>query len=60
MINNKKLIVDGDYVSAQANIKELYVKELTADQKKQVDELDKTLKSANSKIDEVANSATDV
>lgn len=55
----KKLIADGDYVSAQENIKELYVKELTEEQKKQVDEMDKTIKSANSKINEAANSNSD-
>ncbi len=48
----KKWIAAGDYDSADANITELYSKNITNYQRKQIDELKQTLDSAKSKIDE--------
>ena len=56
----KKMVASGDYVSAQANITELYSKNLTEYQKSQVDEISATLASAQSKIDEANNKQPDV
>jgi hypothetical protein len=50
----------GDYVSAGANITELYTKNLTEYQKKQVDELNNTLTAANNKISAEASKKPDV
>lgn len=56
----KKMIADGDYVSAEANITELYSKDMTGYQEKQVDEMNATVKSAQTKISEAENKAPDV
>ena len=52
----KKWIANGDYDSAEANITELYSKDITNYQRKQIDELKSTLDSAKSKIAEAKNS----
>lgn len=52
IISVKNWIAYGDYVSASANITELYSKNITEYQRKQVDELKQTLDSAQSKIKE--------
>ena len=46
----KDWLASGDYVSAEANITELYSKNLTNYQRKQVDELKQTLDTAQDKI----------
>lgn len=51
----KKFIASGDYTSADANITELYSKDITNYQRKQIDELKATLDSANSKIKEASD-----
>lgn len=56
----KKLLASGDYVSTKANISELYTKNLTEYQKNQVDELNKTLASAQSKIDAASQTEPEV
>lgn len=56
----KQMVAMGDYVSAEANINELYVKEMTEYQKKQVDEINATIQSAKSKIDEASNKEANV
>ncbi len=56
----KKLLASGDYVSVKANISELYTKNLTEYQKNQVDELNETLVSAQSKIDAASQTEPDV
>lgn len=56
----KKWIASGDYESASANITELYSKNITNYQRKQVDELKQTLDSAQSKIKEASDKNPDV
>lgn len=56
----KKLIVVGDYASAEINIAELYSKNMTSYQKAQVDEMDTTVKTAKSKIGEAGNKTPSV
>lgn len=56
----KKMIADGDYESASANISELYSKDMTDYQKNQVDELNNTVKSAELKISEAEKKKPDV
>lgn len=56
----KQMVAVGDYVSAEANVKELYVKEMTEYQKKQVDEINATIQSAKSKIDEASNKEANI
>lgn len=50
----KKMLANGDYTSASANIAELYSKEMTGYQRRQVDELNSTIQSAQSKIDDAS------
>ncbi len=52
----KTLIAAGDYTGAEININELYQKELSLEQENQVNELNATLRTAQSKI----NAATKV
>lgn len=56
----KKLLASGDYVSTKANISELYTKNLTEYQKTQVDELNETLVSAQSKIDAASQTEPEI
>ncbi|MGN1201893.1 MAG: SH3 domain-containing protein [Eubacterium sp.] len=51
----KKMIADGDYESAAANIKELYSKDITNYQRTQIDQLKTTIESAQEKIDEASS-----
>lgn len=55
MAGTKKMIADGDYESASANIQELYSKNLTEYQRQQVDELKTIIASAQDKIDEASS-----
>ena len=56
----RKMIASGDYDSASVNITELYSKNITNYQRKQIDELKATLDSAQSKIKEAENKKPDV
>ena len=56
----KKWIASGDYDSAEVNITELYSKNITNYQRKQIDELKQTLDSAKSKIKEAGDKKPDV
>lgn len=47
----KKMIAEGDYASAAANIKEIYSKDITNYQRTQIDQLKTTIESAQEKID---------
>lgn len=51
----KSFIAKGDYASANTNIAELYTKDITDYQRKQIDELKEILNSANSKITKAQN-----
>ena len=56
----RQRIADGDYENASAKITELYSKDITNYQRKQIDELKSTLDSAQSKIDEASNKKPEV
>lgn len=47
----RKMMADGDYISARYNIDELYTKNLNSDQMAEVNEINATLISAQNKID---------
>lgn len=51
----KKMIADGNYEDAAANIKELYSKDITNYQRTQIDQLKTTIESAQEKIDEASS-----
>lgn len=56
----KEWLAAGDYERASANITELYSKDITNYQRKQIDELKSMLDSAQSKIDDAANKQPEV